>query len=139
MHYLPIITPITFSHTTPPPWQWPSHPWSCLHLEFAGPYMGQMFLVIVGAHSKWPDATYCNQSHPVRRSKYFNPFLLHMVCHRKLSQKWNTIHESRILRVRASKWDKACDVFSLPPVNKWTCRKECSNVEAWNQADEGSF
>ena len=26
---------------------------------------------------------------------------------------------------------------SLPSVNKWTCRKECSNVEAWNQADEG--
>ena len=37
------------------PWQWPSQPWSRLHLDFAGPYMGQMFLVIVDAHSKWLD------------------------------------------------------------------------------------
>ena len=38
------------------PWQWPSQPWSRLHLDFAGPYMGHMFLVIVDACSKWLDA-----------------------------------------------------------------------------------
>ena len=38
------------------PWQWPNQPWSRLHLDFAGPYMGQMFLIIVDAHSKWLDA-----------------------------------------------------------------------------------
>ena len=38
------------------PWEWPSKPWSRLHLDFAGPYMGNMFLVIVDAHSKWMDA-----------------------------------------------------------------------------------
>ena len=38
------------------PWQWPSQPWSRLHLDFAGPYMGHMFLVIVDANSKWMDA-----------------------------------------------------------------------------------
>ena len=37
------------------PWEWPSKPWSRLHLDFAGPYMGHMFLVIVDAHSKWMD------------------------------------------------------------------------------------
>ena len=36
------------------PWQWPGQPWSRLHLDFAGPYIGQMFLIIV--HSKWLDA-----------------------------------------------------------------------------------
>ena len=25
------------------PWQWPSQPWSRLHLDFAGPYMGHVF------------------------------------------------------------------------------------------------
>lgn len=35
------------------PWQWPSRPWSRLHLDFARPFMGQMFLVLVDAHSKW--------------------------------------------------------------------------------------
>ena len=35
------------------PWEWPAHPWSRLHLDFAGPFLGHMFLVLVDAHSKW--------------------------------------------------------------------------------------
>ena len=42
------------------PWQWPSQPWSRVHLDFAGPYMGHMFLVISDAHSKWLDAYLMN-------------------------------------------------------------------------------
>ena len=38
------------------PWQWPNQPWSRLHIDFAGPYMGHMYMVIVDAHSKWLDA-----------------------------------------------------------------------------------
>ncbi|CAI5640403.1 unnamed protein product [Oreochromis niloticus] len=38
------------------PWEWPGHPWSRLHLDFAGPFLGHMFLVLVDAHSKWLDA-----------------------------------------------------------------------------------
>ena len=38
------------------PWQWSSQPWSRLHLDFAGPYMGHMFLVIIDTCSKWLDA-----------------------------------------------------------------------------------
>ena len=37
------------------PWEWPSQPWSRIHLDFAGPFMGHMFLVLVDAHSKWLD------------------------------------------------------------------------------------
>ena len=35
------------------PWKWPSHPWSRVHLDYAGPFLGHMFLVVVDAHSKW--------------------------------------------------------------------------------------
>ena len=34
------------------PWEWPLKPWSRLHLDYAGPFMGKMFLVIIDAHSK---------------------------------------------------------------------------------------
>ena len=34
---------------------WPSEPWSRLHLDYAGPLQGKIFLVIVDAHSKWMD------------------------------------------------------------------------------------
>ena len=35
------------------PWRWPSRPWTRIHLDYAGPFMNHMFLIIVDAHSKW--------------------------------------------------------------------------------------
>ena len=37
------------------PWEWPEQPWSRIHLDFAGPFMNHMFLVLVDAYSKWLD------------------------------------------------------------------------------------
>ena len=35
------------------PWKWPARPWARLHLDYAGPFLGKMFLVLIDAHSKW--------------------------------------------------------------------------------------
>ena len=35
------------------PWEWPKHPWEHIHINFAGPFMGKMFLLVVDAHSRW--------------------------------------------------------------------------------------
>ena len=37
------------------PWLWPTKPWERIHIDFAGPFLGRMFLVVVDAHSKWPE------------------------------------------------------------------------------------
>ena len=37
------------------PWEWPSTPWRRIHIDFAGPFLNWMFLVVVDAHSKWPE------------------------------------------------------------------------------------
>ncbi len=37
------------------PWEWPQRPWQRVHVDFAGPFQGSMFLVCVDAHSKWPE------------------------------------------------------------------------------------
>ena len=37
------------------PWEWPHRPWSRIHINYAGPFMGKMFLLIIDAHSKWLD------------------------------------------------------------------------------------
>ena len=37
------------------PWLWPARPWVRVHLDFAGPFQGQMFLIAVNAHSKWTE------------------------------------------------------------------------------------
>ena len=47
---------------TPPkaplhPWEWPSKPWTRLHVDFAGPFQGKTFIVLVDAHSKWLEAS----------------------------------------------------------------------------------
>ena len=39
----------------PNPWRWPSKPWHRIHIDFAGPFLGEMFLLVVDAHSKWPE------------------------------------------------------------------------------------
>ncbi|XP_016335635.1 uncharacterized protein K02A2.6-like [Sinocyclocheilus anshuiensis] len=44
------------------PWEWPETPWSRIHVDYAGPFLGKMFLVIVDAHSKWMDIYPMNSS-----------------------------------------------------------------------------
>ena len=45
------------SRASPPsaplhPWQWPAQPWARVHLDFAGPYLGHTYLVIMDASPK---------------------------------------------------------------------------------------
>ena len=37
------------------PWIWPDSPWKRIHIDFAGPFQGHSFLVVVDAYSKWPE------------------------------------------------------------------------------------
>ena len=37
------------------PWEWPGRPWSREHVDYAGTFMGKMFLLCSDAHSKCMD------------------------------------------------------------------------------------
>ena len=37
------------------PWHWPTRPWS-RHIDFAGPFLNHMYLILVDSHSKWIEA-----------------------------------------------------------------------------------
>ena len=44
------------NHPPPVPlhsWPWPSGPRERIHIDYAGPFMGSMFLMVVDAYSKW--------------------------------------------------------------------------------------
>ena len=41
--------PVTPLH----PWEWPQSPWTRVHADFAGPFLGKMYLILIDAHSKW--------------------------------------------------------------------------------------
>ena len=34
------------------PWEWPEQPWFRIHIDYAGPVMGRMLLIITDAHLK---------------------------------------------------------------------------------------
>ena len=34
-------------------WKWPWCAWSCMHMNYAGPYEGVTFLILVDTYSKW--------------------------------------------------------------------------------------
>ena len=38
------------------PWTWPTRPWSRVHIDFVGPFLNHMFLILIDAHSKWIEA-----------------------------------------------------------------------------------
>ena len=49
------------TQTSPPvaplhPWKWPTRPWCRVHLDYAGPFLGHMFLILIDSHSKWIEA-----------------------------------------------------------------------------------
>ena len=37
------------------PWEWPTSSWERVHVDFVVPVLGRMFLVLIDAHSKWPE------------------------------------------------------------------------------------
>ena len=37
------------------PWSWPANPWQRVHVDFAGPIFGRMYLLAIDLHSKWPE------------------------------------------------------------------------------------
>lgn len=37
------------------PWEPPSGPWERVHIDYAGPFLHYLFLIIVDVYSKWPE------------------------------------------------------------------------------------
>ena len=35
------------------PWENTFQPWTRIHIDFEGPFLGEMFLLLVDSHSKW--------------------------------------------------------------------------------------
>ena len=44
------------------PWSWPTEPWERIHIDFLGPLRGSMWLVVIDAHSKWPEVLRMNST-----------------------------------------------------------------------------
>ena len=54
--------PETPPNCTSTPGSWPERPWTRIHADYAGPFMGKMFLLMVDAHSKWLEVHIVNKA-----------------------------------------------------------------------------
>lgn len=48
--------PATTAHS----WITPTNPWQRLHIDFAGPFKGKTYLIVIDPHSKWPEVKIVN-------------------------------------------------------------------------------
>lgn len=53
-------------------WLWPNKVCGRIHCDFAGPFYGDMYLLIVDAHSKWPEIISCKNN--TKAAKVVNIF-----------------------------------------------------------------
>ncbi|CAC5401676.1 Uncharacterized protein K02A2.6 [Mytilus coruscus] len=60
------------------PWEWPEEPWSRVHIDYAGPLHGEMFLVCVDAHSKYMEVQVVNSATSAKQLTNCARSLLHM-------------------------------------------------------------
>ena len=42
------------------PWKWTQRPWGRVHIDYAGPFLGKMFLLVIDAYSKWIEVSVMN-------------------------------------------------------------------------------
>ena len=127
-------------HKSPPtaplhPWEWPESPWSRIHVDYAGPFLGEMFLFIVDAHSKWMDiylvksTTTHNNIEELQQS--FNVFGWSCWCQ-------TTEHVSRVLNLRHL-WNKMVLIYQIstfPPILQWSGREGGADFQGGDEEDK---
>ena len=105
-------------------WKWLSCPWSRIHIDYAGPFMGKMFLLIIDAHSKWLDVHYVNSATTETtieklRAAFATPWL-----NRDDSiRQWFRLHERWIQSFHAEEWHTARYLRTILCLYEWTSRK----------------
>ena len=72
------------NRSVPHPWVAPSGPWERIHIDYAGAFMGYMWLLIVDAYSKWLEV--CRMSIGATKSKDTIKALREVFCRNGLPQ-----------------------------------------------------
>ena len=59
------------------PWEWPARPWQRIHIDFAGPFLSNMWLITVDAHSKWPEVLKMNSTTAEKTIEHLRTLFAH--------------------------------------------------------------
>ena len=100
------------------PWIWPTASWKKVHIDFAGLFLDKMFLIVVNAHSKWPEV--------IQMSSTTAPKTIQ--AHQSLFVFTWATGVWKLCTVYESQWYRAHTQYLLSSVFKWSGWNICPNV-----------
>ena len=100
-------------------WQYPAYPWQRLHIDFAGPFQGEKILVVVDAHTKWPDI-FLDAEHNCSRNCSYSAILICKNGSARAScvRQWTSVRVWRIQTFHINEWYPTRDWRSVSSIHK---------------------
>ena len=84
-------------------WEFPRKPWQRLHLDYAGPFKGKMWLILIDAYSKWPEIYAMSATTPQAKIQQLQKILLYMA-----SQSYSSVITDNGPQFVASEFESFC-------------------------------
>ena len=79
------------------PWEWPERAWSRVHVDYAGPMDGLMFLIVIDAYSKWMEVVPVKSATSQAHHRQITIDFCHSRPTRDVSiRQWDSICERRV-------------------------------------------
>ena len=80
------------------PWKWPTRPWARLHVDFAGPMDGRMYLIVVDAHSKWMEVLPMTTATALTTVATATQNIVYEIWGTRSTgfRQWSSVHSSRV-------------------------------------------
>ena len=109
------------------PWVWPSKPWERIHVDFAGPFLGSSFLIVVDAYSKWPEVFRMSSTSAEKTIEVLRHlFAAHGLPEQLVSDNGPQFVSEEFAIVHARKWYPSHSHSSLPSIIKRARRTLCA-------------
>lgn len=111
------------------PWECPESLWLRIHVNYAGPFLSEMFLLIVDAHSKWMDIYLVKWPTSQETIEKLRQFQCVWSAENVNIWQWNMFHECRVWDIHEEKWSWPCEVSTCPPFLKWFSWEGSSDIQ----------
>ena len=96
------------------PWIWPSQPWKRIYVDFAGPFMGGSYLIVVDAHSKRPEVHHMSTTTTTKTLQVLRSLFTRYGIPEQLSVwQWTTICIWRVWDLYEAEWGQTYQVLSV--------------------------
>ena len=130
------VEPIT---ATVHPWECPSSHWPHPYIDFTGPFLGCMFLIVADAYSRWLQIEKMDITISAKTiEKLQNLFARYGVPAQLVSDNGAQYKIRRVQAVPQEKWNQTHHVSTIPPCQQWSSRALCAEFqishEKWNRS-----